>query len=100
MAVVVALETEIGLGRAYNIATGVKHTGAEIAAMVRELVPGSSVEAEAGLGDLPAEGHYSIERAEQDLGFQATYDLQRGMAVLNLELQGRPDLRAAARAAG
>jgi nucleoside-diphosphate-sugar epimerase len=99
-AVMLALDTESGLGRAYNIATGVKHTGAEIAGMVRELVPGSRVEAEPGLGDLPAEGHYSIERAKRDLGFQATYDLRQGMAMLSRELQHRPDLRAVARAAG
>jgi UDP-glucuronate 4-epimerase len=98
-AVMLALETEIGLSHAYNIATGVKHTGAEIAEMVRELVPGSRVEAEAGLGDLPAEGHYSIELAKRDLGFQANYDLPEGMAMLNRELRGRPDLRAVARAA-
>jgi UDP-glucuronate 4-epimerase len=99
-AIMLALETEIGVGHSYNIATGVKHTGAEIAQMVRELVPGSRVETVPGLSDLPPEGRYSTARAKRGLGFEAAYDVRQGMSMLNLELQGRPDLRAAARAAG
>jgi nucleoside-diphosphate-sugar epimerase len=98
-AVVKALESTIGAGRVYNVATGVKHTYNEIADIVRTLVPGCRIEIEAGTGGFPSESQINIERAARDLGFRPAIDLQRGIEALYREFTSRPDLRAAARAA-
>ena len=98
-AVLLALNATTKLGRAYNIATGQKQRYADIAAMVRELIPKSDITTEPGLGDLPPEGSYSTQLAANDLGFRTTVDFERGLRSLKETLADRPDLRAAARAA-
>jgi UDP-glucuronate 4-epimerase len=90
-AVVKALESTIGAGRVYNVATGVKHTYNEIADIVRTLVPGCRIKIEAGTGGFPRESQINIERAARDLGFRPAVDLQRGIEALYREFTRRPD---------
>jgi nucleoside-diphosphate-sugar epimerase len=71
---------------AYNIAGGLGVTLKEVAALVRELIPGARIEL--GPGPLeyapaipyPRKAAQDIRRAQNDFGYQPQYDLRRGLA--------------------
>jgi UDP-glucose 4-epimerase len=70
--------------RVYNIGTGVGVTLRDFAAAVRARIPGADIEIGPGLNFLgmpyPASGVYDVSRAREELGFEAQFDLTRGVA--------------------
>jgi UDP-glucuronate 4-epimerase len=95
-AVLLALEHPRALGRTYTIASGVQHSYAEIAAVVRAHLPAADVTLQPGAGELGEEGRYDVSRAAEELGFRAHTTLDQGVAAVAAELAARPDLRRAA----
>lgn len=98
-AVTLALDTTIGVGRTYTIATGAQTTYEQIAHATRRLLPDSRIEIEPGTDEPGTEGRYRVDAAQHDLGFRADCDLEQGLRQLIEELRQRADLRAHARAA-
>lgn len=98
-AIALALNTTIGVGRTYTIATGAQATFKQIADATRRLLPASRIEIEPGPGELGPEGRYRVDAAEHDLGFRADCDLEQGLRQMIEGLRQRADLRAHARAA-
>ena len=84
--VVAVLEGPVDAERVFYAATGQPlRTAGEVAALVRELVPGASVEIGAAFTDedvaeLPLRGQYSVDNALHGLGWRPHFaDLREGM---------------------
>ncbi len=75
---------------AYNVASGQSWTTAELAAFIRELIPGADLTVGPGPHrftekmQAPKKGALDITRARTVLGYQPKYDLRRGLAA-NIE---------------
>jgi UDP-glucose 4-epimerase len=71
-------------GRVFNIGTGIGVTLKDVAAILRKHLPNAVIEVGPGLNFLgspyPMHGVYDISRAQQELGYQPEYDLERGIA--------------------
>ncbi len=70
--------------RIYNIGTGTGVTLKDVAAILRRHLPNAVIEIGPGLNFLgspyPMYGIYDISRAQQELGYQPEFDLERGVA--------------------
>lgn len=97
-----AYETEHAPSRVYNISCGRSYTLAEVAAVVKRVLPCARLE----IGDGDLDGHFAlrdtlrgpldISRARAELGFEPGYDLESGLREYIAFVQ---DCRASHRAA-
>ena len=69
--------------RVYNIGSGIGQTLNDFAAVLRRKIPGADIEIGPGLNFLgtPYQPHgiYDVNRAREELGFKAEYDLERAI---------------------
>lgn len=69
--------------RVFNIGTGVGVTLREMAAVVREYLPGAEIEIGPGLNYFDSQASYysvyDLSRARAELGYEPQYDLRRGI---------------------
>ncbi len=82
--ILLALDKENPSHRTYNISGGAAYTTTQLAAMIREMVPGALVEVGPGPVEaegitLPVKGAMDISRARQDLGYRPAYDIRQGL---------------------
>ncbi len=73
-----ALHTGPGKSETYNITYGNARTIADIAAIVKSVVPGAILEDRPRAADKPIRGTLSVERARDILGFEPEWALEKG----------------------
>lgn len=98
-AVLLALEIDAALGKVYNIATGIRSSYSEIAAIVCRIIPQARIVLLEGKADLGAEPSLDVERARRELGFTCRLDIEAGLAALALSLSTNPEHKRLAREA-
>jgi nucleoside-diphosphate-sugar epimerase len=67
-----------GATNTYNLTFGNARTIAELAGIIREVVPEAILENRPRAADKPIRGTLSTKRAEQELGFKAKWSLEDG----------------------
>jgi UDP-glucose 4-epimerase len=70
--------------RIYSVSGTSAHTAAEVARMVREIVPGADIEVGEGMTEWDAKDNLKrapldVAKAEADLGYWPKYDMRRGL---------------------
>ena len=73
-----AMHGGAGTSQTFNITFGRARTIAELASIVKGVVPGVGLEERPRAEDKPVRGTLSTERAEEVLGFKAKWTLDRG----------------------
>lgn len=73
-----ALHGGLGSSETFNITFGNARTIAELAAVVKDLVPKAVLEDRPRAEDKPIRGTLSVERAKEILGFEANWPLEKG----------------------
>lgn len=79
--VLLTLDAKEPKHRIYNLASGKAYTFGQTAEIVKELVPGASIEVGPGLltYSMGQEGAIDLSRAREDLGYTPKYDLRDGL---------------------
>ncbi len=80
-AVVAAIEAQAPRQRAYNVTGGERHSLAEMAAIVGQMILGAAIDIGPGLvQQADQQPPFDISAAERDLGYRPSYSLERGTA--------------------
>lgn len=81
--IVLALKAEHVRCGVFNIATGVGHTLMDVAQIIKEFYPKAQIEIGPGLDYMGIGPYYSVldvTQAHQQIGYEPTFDLRRGIA--------------------